>query len=141
MKKILNFFGVTFGKFFENETLRTRLLWTFFAVASAILIFFGLQLTEGQFDSGPCTPNGFPGRCYRIRPEMCETVWTQSKSSCMAIIAGITLPPGRLVGPALRKCQMVKLDRSFSYNRISTAECDELHRDLETWLQGNSYFR
>ena len=112
------------------------------SVGIATLLVVGLLYRISQeIEPGPCTPGGFPFRCYHIHEKMCDTVWAQAERSCQAKIKGLALPPTRLSGPIQEKCQLAAVDSAFSLQRTTSPECDDLHKDLEAWLQRNPDFR
>ncbi len=108
----------------------------FFAVLIA-LIYYGYNIAQEQLAAPPCSSEGFPGRCYHIQPGVCETAWANAEAECEEFVKKFNFGPGRLVGPAIAKCQLAKFDESFPYSRRSTVECDESHRDMIEWKRRN----
>jgi hypothetical protein len=107
-----------------------------FVLSSAVLIYLGFQI-KSDVQLGPCSPGGYPARCYRITENMCDVIWTKADPTCKEIIRKLALPPGRLVGPFIAKCQTALLDKAFLYSRKSSSECDALFSDIEDWRRRN----
>jgi hypothetical protein len=97
--------------------------------------------TTTEVETTPCSPQGFPARCYHISQDICEVVWKKAESSCKGIISGLNLPPTRLIGPVMFKCQQVSLDNAFGNSRKSNDECSAMKADLESWKARNPDFR
>lgn len=107
-----------------------------FLVILIFLIYHGCQ-TMNVVEVTPCSPEGNPGRCYYVNQQACETVWEKADATCKEFIKGLSLPPGRLIGPIVAKCQLSNLDKVFLDSRKSTPECIEMFKDLEGWRARN----
>ena len=127
-------------KIWERRHVRIPVVFGGFTAVFTLLIGLGQYMSRNA-DPSPCSTGGFPGRCYVVEPHMCELVWSQAETGCREKIRKLNLPPTRLTGPIRSKCQMVKLDQAFSYNRVSNTECAKLREDLEKWKQRNSDFQ
>jgi len=126
--------------FSQPESIRrSRNVLIFVAVISAVATGVGLYLSNDVV-STPCSTDKYPMRCYRVPKDACEIFWAHTESSCKSIISGLKLSPTRLIGPILFRCQVAKFDQNFSYGRISTPECNEMHTDLEGWKMRNPDF-
>jgi hypothetical protein len=93
-----------------------------------------------QEELTPCSPSKYPARCYHVQENACDIFWKHSEASCQAIIKSLKLSPTRLIGPILFRCQELKFDMNFAYTRISNADCDERHAELEAWKMRNPDF-
>jgi len=120
-----------------KEILQSRL---FIGVILGIIILIGfLQFTQDP-DKHPCAPQQYPGRCYRITRDVCETSWNKFAEECTAKVKGLSLSPTRLLGPIEFNCQTSKLDRAFEYLRVTNSDCDEQQEKLEKWRKTNPDF-
>ncbi len=108
-----------------------------FLVVLAGLIIYGYQVAQEQLEPPPCSIEGFPGRCYHVQPGVCESVWSKARIECEAFVKKFSFAPGRLVGPAIVKCQHARFAEAFPYSRRSNPECDELHIEMEGWRRRN----
>ena len=108
------------------------------SLPSLLLIFIGYQAAK-EAEPTSCAPTGFPARCYQVPQKICEALWTKSGESCKEFIQKLTLPPGRLIGPIIFKCQLTALDNAFSHSRKATVECKEMVVDLEDWKRRNDF--
>jgi hypothetical protein len=109
------------------------------AVLTAFLIYLVARMDENVL-SGPCSPpNGNPIRCYHVSQHICEVMWAKTEPECKEFVTSLKLPPGRLVGPIIFRCQVIKLDQAFSASRKSTPECLDMHRELEEWKKRNGF--
>lgn len=108
-----------------------------FLVVLASLFIYGYRVAQEQLEATPCSREGFPGRCYHVRPEVCETVWTKAHAECEVFVKTFSFTPGRIVGPAITMCQHAKFAEAFPYSRRSNPECDELHLKMEDWRRRN----
>lgn len=108
----------------------------FVAAVGIILVYFAYRM-EFDLPAEPCSPAGFPARCYRIKSDACEVIWQKSEGPCRQYVLKLSLPLGRLVGPFIFKCQSAGLDRAFQYSRKSSPECDRLFDELEDWKRTN----
>jgi hypothetical protein len=107
-------------------------------VMAAILIYVGYRFgTEEEIT--PCSPGGFPGSCYAINQKACEMVWESATKICEGFIQKAQLPPGRLTGPIMTKCQSVVLDNTFGGSRKGTPECQNLSEELKEWSARNDF--
>jgi hypothetical protein len=102
----------------------------------AVLIYLGFHTPESD-EPSPCSPKGFPGRCYALDPDVCEVMWKKSEKTCTALVNSLSLPPGRLANPIVVKCQVAGIDKVFRYNRRDSAECVKMFSDLEDWAKRN----
>ncbi|MGZ6480436.1 MAG: hypothetical protein ACXWQE_14095 [Bdellovibrionales bacterium] len=116
--------------------------------AAQIVIFFAVLAGAGGYFAymlmneggpNPCSVTGYPGRCYVMNEKACNLVWEKSAATCKEAIQKYNLPPGRLVGPIIQRCQLGKIDEAFGPNRKSTPECEDMHRELEEWKQRNGF--
>jgi hypothetical protein len=110
----------------------------FFAVFAGLLTYFGYQIMN-EATPKPCSPAGFPGRCYHVNDHICDITWRSSEAACKDVVKKLNLPPGRLIEPIITRCQLVKLDEAFSVSRKSTPECDDMHRELDEWKKRNGF--
>lgn len=101
-------------------------------------IYFGYQFTH-ETTVTPCSPGGYPIRCYQASQKMCDTIWAKAEVACKEFVKKLSLPPGRLTGPIVFRCQSVALDNAFSVSRKSTSECGELFQALDDWKKRNSF--
>ncbi|MGE3388309.1 MAG: hypothetical protein AB7K41_16405 [Bdellovibrionales bacterium] len=113
----------------------------FLTVTAVVVIYFGYRIIEDEVPATPCSSNGMPGRCYSVDPQMCEILWAKADTTCRAKVQQLNLPPGRLIGPILLKCQLAIFDQAFPYTRISSPECEDMHKDLKAWKARNPDFR
>lgn len=104
--------------------------------ALCVLAYVGYRLSQ-EDPTGPCSPSGFPGRCYRITETMCNVVWDKAEGKCKEWVKQFKLPPGRLITPVIRKCQLSDLDSAYKWLRISSPECDQMKVDLDGWRRSN----
>ena len=107
-------------------------------MGAGILIYFDYRASL-EVVSTPCSPTGYPGRCYNIPQKMCEIIWSKHEVECTEFAQKLSLSPGRLTGPIVFKCQLVHLDKTFSTSRVSNRECNEMHLDLEAWKRSNDF--
>lgn len=109
----------------------------------SLVLILGLILIGEHYgsdvDDTPCSPGGFPSRCYNISPKMCIAVWSTTDENCKAYIKKFDLPPGRLVGPIVFRCQWAYLDSAFSGARKATPECQEMFTELKDWESRNDF--
>jgi hypothetical protein len=94
-----------------------------------------------EVESTPCSPGGFPVRCYHITQDVCEVIWKKSEESCKTTVQGLNLSASRLLGPITFKCQLSSLDKAFSNSRKNNEECTEMKKDLDGWRARNPDFR
>jgi len=66
-------------------------------------------------------------------------VWSRSENLCKEYVKKLSLPPGRLTGPIVLRCQLVILDNAFAISRASSQECVDLFKDLEDWKRRNDF--
>ncbi|MGE3680371.1 MAG: hypothetical protein AB7G93_01510 [Bdellovibrionales bacterium] len=109
-----------------------------FIVSLALLAYVGKQLANVN-SAGPCSPNGFPGRCYHVSEKLCAIVWTKAEATCKQTVARLALSPGRLTGPIIARCQMLQIDQAFDGVRKGDTECEVHHRDLIDWQKRNGF--
>ena len=120
-----------------NEFLRSRL---FLILIIGVIFLIGLLQFVQDIDQNPCAPTQYPGRCYRITQEVCESTWQNAHDTCMTIIKKLKLPTTRLTGPIEFNCQSNQLDKTFHYLRISNDDCDEQFEKIEKWKKTNPDF-
>ena len=111
---------------------------TLFAAIFIIIGYLGYQAMQ-EVEPAPCSPSGSPARCYRISQRMCEPVWANAEVKCKEFVHKLALPPGRLVGPIVMKCQLSNLDQAFNYARKSIPGCQEMFTDLDDWKKRNDF--
>lgn len=105
---------------------------------AALLVYLGYFATT-QEEVTPCSPQGYPGRCYEVKENTCKLVWDSTEVTCRERIRELALPPGRLEGPILNKCRQVYFDKTFSENRKSDFDCELIFREFESWSKRNSF--
>lgn len=110
----------------------------FFSILVAIVIFLAYQF-QSEKETTPCSPGGYPARCYQISEKMCDIVWQKSVETCKAYLQKFALPPGRLTGPITFQCQAASLDNAFAGARKSTPECERMFEDLKSWELRNDF--
>jgi hypothetical protein len=118
-----------------TPTLKALLLFT---TVTIIIGYMGYQAVM-EVKPAPCAPSGNPARCYRISQRMCEPVWTNAEVKCKEFVRKLALPPGRLVGPIVMKCQLSNLDQAFNYARKSIPDCQGMFSDLDDWKKRNDF--
>jgi hypothetical protein len=118
-----------------SKTVITSLAFAMFFLCLIVWV----QLLK-EPDIAPCAPDRYPGRCYRVDRKVCESLWDKSNDECKKKIQELNLSTTRLIGPILFKCQVSVLDRLISYTRQNNTDCNQLHRDLESWKRSNPDF-
>lgn len=109
------------------------------SVAVVGLLFLAAQLIPDDVQPGPCSQAGHPGRCYHFEEAVCEVVWKKASDECDEAIKKMALPPGRLIGPVMAKCQLIHLDQAFAYSRKEIPECRETFQKLENWKRQGDF--
>ncbi len=115
---------------------------------NAFFLFFATFTLAGiayyyamnEVETSPCSPTQYPGRCYRIPENICQSQWDRSAQICEEQIKNLQLSPTRLIGPIRFKCQVAHLDRMFSSTRTASNGCNELHTKLDQWKITNPDF-
>lgn len=100
------------------------------------LIYLAIFLVGDQVRS-PCSPSGFPGRCYHTTQPICEDIWSNAEKVCREWIKQFTFPPGRLTSPIIEKCRQAELDKVLRNSLKSTPECQDYRSELDVWKQQN----
>ncbi len=136
MQNLLNVLAGWYRTLLPSQQ-RYQIFLLFFGLV-AILAYFGYRMANDVAPTS-CSAGEFPIRCYHIRPRMCETIWAKSEVSCKEYVQKLALPPGRLTGPILQKCQLATFDAAFGPSRKSNAECDQMHFDLEEWKRRSDF--
>lgn len=108
-----------------------------FVVTVTVLIVAGYFIARNEFAAAPCSPEGFPGRCYHVPQSVCEIAWNNAEASCKDYVKGFNFGPGRLIGPMVSRCQHATFDKAFPYSRRSNEDCDSLHYEMEEWRKRN----
>jgi hypothetical protein len=108
-----------------------------FVFLCAGLLYYFRDEFVSQPATGPCTPTEYPARCYHLNANVCKMMWAHSESICQEHVQQMHLPPGRPHGPTLTQCTLALFDQAFPYSRRGTLECEERHRDLESWRKQN----
>jgi len=106
----------------------------------SVLVVIGIWKFSGDEDNHPCSKNKFPGNCYQVEREVCNKQWSNSENECRKIIEGLKLPPSRLTGPILDRCQRLKFEKVFHYMRIQSSECSSEVNEIESWHRSNPDF-
>lgn len=106
----------------------------------ALILIASIWRLSSSEDNSPCNANRFPGKCYEIEREICIKQMASSDGECRQSIKSLNLPPARLTGPIMDRCQQSKYDRVFHYLRKQTAECNEEFAELEAWRKSNPDF-
>lgn len=109
-----------------------------FSVFALFALSFSYRLVN-EITPGPCSPGGYPARCYYITEKLCNYEWTRAKAKCEDFVHKQSLRPGRLLGPIVFYCQLSSLDSAFPYSRKSGEECDQKHADLMAWKRRNGF--
>src|SRR4051812_36614505 len=73
-------------------------------------VVFAAYLLLSDPERGPCTPEGYPGRCYFVSEHLCKVTWDKFGATCKDMIAKLNLPSGRLTGPIMFNCQAMNFD-------------------------------
>lgn len=103
----------------------------------AFLAFYFRDRLVIEAQVTPCSPSGYPGRCYFVKEKVCEMALRQAEESCKEFVLKQNLPPGRLTGPTIMACQMVTYDNAFHLSRKQEAECDQKVKELQDWKRMN----
>ena len=119
-------------------TAQIRRVLLFGIALTAVVIYFAYRFNN-ETTTTPCSPGGEILSCYSVTPRMCDSTWNRSVDACKEFIQKFSLPPGRLTGPIMEKCQQAIVDNAFSGSRRSTDDCKAMFRDLESWKQRNDF--
>lgn len=109
-------------------------------LVAALLTGTAMYYAMNEVVNTPCSPSQYPGRCYRIPQDVCQSQWDRSVPVCLQQIQKLQLSPTRLIGPIQFKCQLTHLDRLFNTARITSDGCNELHIKLDQWKITNPDF-
>ncbi len=140
MNKVLDWLANWLG----NLTLAIFIKRDLFVLAQVLvalgLIGYFIYVVVTDSESTPCSPDRYPARCYNISQSQCEMIWRSAEVSCLQKVQRLSLPPTRLVGPIVFRCQEASLDSAFSSLRLTNSECNGLNKELREWKKRNTDF-
>lgn len=103
----------------------------------AYFLFHFRDRLAGEARVTPCSPAGYPGRCYFVKEKICEIALSEAEASCKEFVLKLNLPPGRLTGPTMTTCQLATFDSAFHHSRRSDVECEAKVKELREWKRAN----
>lgn len=79
------------------------------------------RMIEEDLAKQPCGSDTPQGRCYNLKRDLCEVLWTKADGECQQEMADIfkSRPTG-LVGPTLNRCKARHMDKGIRFNRANT---------------------